>query len=359
MAHLTNVVRRRGRRCALLLLPVASWLGACDTGDVTTRVVTTVFELPVRCAADGTCVTEETNLPVTGERFDVAGVLSSGASQYDPGLYLYAGGFRASGIFYELELDIPAYVGEESREIVASYREYLAGRPFFTSARVGGTIQLVSLSGNDGPYAGVFDLTFIDPGRDAAFETTDDDVRTLRFGSFTLSGHEPENPTRPDYTWGDQVWVDVDADVVIYDPAYDYDPAGCGGDTAEGYGEGSGCEGDTSTDPGGGAGCEGDTTGDVGGGSGCEGDTSGDLGGGEGCSGDTSGDSGGGGGCSGDSGGTSSGCGGSNGGGGCTGDVAGSSATVRAPTRSRPNRYLSASLPLLALLVTRGILRRR
>ncbi|MBI5498842.1 MAG: hypothetical protein HY907_01255 [Deltaproteobacteria bacterium] len=333
----------------LAALPAAG----CDTGDVTSRVVATVYEDAVRCDA-GACVSEASGLPATGERFDVVGVLSGGASQYDPGLYVYAGGFRTGGAFFELEIDLPAYAGEETRDIDASYREYLAGAPVFRSARVGGGISIVSLEGQDGPYAGEFDLLFTDAGTDGTVGTADDRVRSLRIGSFTLSGREPESRPRPEYTWNDRVWVDVDVEVVFDDPAYDYE-TGCDGSTPEGYSEGSGCEGDTSTDPGGGAGCEGDTTGDVGGGSGCSGDTTGDVGGGSGCSGDTGG---GGSGCSGDTGG-GGGCSGGGGGGGCAGDAGPSGSAMRPGSSRRTNRVLSASLPLLALLITRSILRRR
>ncbi|MBI5491073.1 MAG: hypothetical protein HY905_27325 [Deltaproteobacteria bacterium] len=324
--------------CLLLFLLAAG----CDTGDVTSRVVATVYEDAVRCDATA-CVSEASGLPATGERLDVMGVLSGGASQYDPGLYVYAGGFRANGSFFELEIDLPAYAGEEARDIDASYREYLAGAPVFRSERVGGGISIVSLEGQDGPYAGEFDLLFTDPGPDGAVGSVDDRVRSLRIGSFTLSGREPESRPRPEYTWNDRVWVDVDVGVVIDDPAYDYQ-TGCDGSSPEGYSEGSGCEGDTSTDPGGGGGCEGDTTGDVGGGSGCSGDTTGNAGGGSGCSGDTGG---GGGGC------------GGGGGGGCEGDAGPSGTVARGGGARRGNRALSASLPLLALVVTRSILRRR
>jgi len=342
MAHLT-----RPSPLPLVLAALAPCLGSCDNGDVTSRVTANVYERPVRCTADG-CFVEESGEPATGERLDVAGVLSSGASQYEPGLYVYAGGYRASGIFFELEIDLPADLGAEPREIKASYREYLAGHPLFQSSRVGGGISIVSLSGNDGPYAGVFDLLFTDDGPDGAALTPDDRVRSLRLGSFTLSGREPENPERPEYTWPDLVSVDVQTDIVLDDPAYDYD-YGCDGSSPEGYGEGTGCEGDTSTDPGGGAGCEGDTTGDLGGGSGCSGDTTSDPGGGSGCSGDTTGDLGGGSGCSGDA----------PSGGGCSGDAAPAVSSSRATGRHRPNRILSASLPRLALMLTRSILRRR
>jgi hypothetical protein len=341
MAHLT-----RSSRLLFGLAALAPCLGSCANGDMTSRVIANVYERPVRCEA-GACFVEESGEPATGERLDVAGVLSSGASQYDPGLYVYAGGYRASGIFFELEMDVPADVGAATREIRASYREYLAGEPLFMSSRVGGGISVVSLSGQDGPYAAVFDLLFTDFGPDGAALTPDDRVRSLRLGSLTLSGLEPQSPVRPEYTWPDQVWVDVDADVVLDDPAYDYN-YGCDGSSPQGYGEGSGCEGDTSTDPGGGAGCEGDTTGDVGGGSGCSGDTTGDVGGGSGCSGDTTGDTGGGSGCSGDS-----------AGGGCTGDTAPAVSSPLSSNKRRPNRVFSASLPLLALLLTRSILRRR
>ena len=339
----------------LLLAPVLAAAGlACNTSDVTTRVTASLYEQAVRCDGSATCTPDPAGPPVTSERLDVAGILSSGASQYDPGLYLYAGGFRADGAFFELELDVPAYVGEETREVSASYREYFHALPLFQSARVGGEIQIVALAGDSGPYAGIFDLLFTDFGPDGSPGTPDDRVRSLRFGSFTLSGREPENPPRPEYTWGDRVLVDVDADVVIDDPAYDYTTDGCDGNVPEGYGEGTGCEGDTSTDPGGGSGCEGDTSTDPGGGAGCEGDTSGDLGGG-GCSGDTGG---GGAGCSGDTGG-GSGCSSAGSSSGCDAAAGPSGTALRQNPGRRPNRIFSASLPLLALFVTRQILRRR
>jgi hypothetical protein len=338
------------------LVPVLAAAGlACNSSDVTTRVTASLYEQAVRCEPTSTCTPDPAGPPVTGERIDVAGILSSGASQFDPGLYVYAGGFRASGAFFELELDLPAYVGEETRELSASYREYFHALPIFQSARVGGEIQIVALAGQDGPYAGIFDLQFTDFGPDDAPGTPDDRVRSLRFGSFTLSGREPENPPRPEYTWGDRVVIGVDTEVVIDDPAYDYETDGCDGSVPEGYNEGTGCEGDTSTDPGGGAGCQGDTTGDVGGGAGCEGDTSGDVGGGAGCEGDTGG---GGSGCSGDTGG-GSGCSGSGSSGGCDAAAGPSSAALRRSPGRRSSRIFSASLPLLALLVTRRILRRR
>lgn len=316
----------------------------CDAGDATSRVVFTVYDQDVRCEATGACVVEASGLPATGERLDVAGVTSSGASRHDPGLYLYAGGFRANGAFFELELDVPAYLGAEVRDLSASYREYVGGAPLFQSDAVGGEIQLVPLAGDGGPYAGIFDLRFLDDGRDGLRNTGDEVIRTLRFGSFTLSGREPERPTRPIEVREDDVYVDVQVDIDLeLDPAWSYQSDGCDDSTPEGYGEGSGCEGDTSTDPGGGAGCEGDTTGDVGGGSGCDGDTSGDTGGG--------------GGCEGDAGGGSSFCGGSSGG-GCEGDSLASSSSARGRPR-RPNRIFSAGLPFLALLVTRFVLRRR
>ncbi len=339
-----------------LICVVAAAGLACNTSDVTTRVTATVFDQPVRCDASATCTPEPAAPPATSERLDVAGILSSGASRYDPGLYVYAGGFRADGAFFELELDVPAYVGEEIRDVSASYREYFHASPIFLSAKAGGEIRIVALAGQDGPYAGIFDLLFTDYGPDGVVGTPDDRVRSLRLGSFTLSGKEPENPPRPEYTWGDHVEVNVDTDVVIDDPAYDYETDGCDGSVPEGYDEGTGCEGDTSTDPGGGAGCEGDTTGDVGGGSGCEGDTSGDVGGGAGCEGDTGG---GGGGCSGDTGGGGSGCSGSGSSGGCDGAAGPSGSALRPGHGRRPNRIFSASLPLLALFVTRRVLRRR
>lgn len=317
----------------------------CDSGDATSRVVATVFDQDVRCEND-VCLVVASGLPATGERIDVAGVTSSGASRHDPGLYLYAGGFRANGAFFELELDVPAYLGAEVRNLSASYREYVGGAPFFDSDVVGGEIQLVPLAGEGGPYAGVFDLRFLDYGRDDRQGTGDEMIRTLRFGSFTLSGREPERPTRPIEVRPEDVYVDVQVDIDLdLDPAYDYYADGCDDSTPEGYGEGSGCEGDTSTDPGGGAGCEGDTTGDVGSGSGCEGDTSGDVGSGGGCEGDTGG-------------GGSSFCGGSSGG-GCEGDTVASASGARARPRHRPNRVFSAGLPFLALLATRFVLRRR
>jgi hypothetical protein len=301
----------------------------CDSGDVTSRVVATVYETVVPC--DGTaCIADASGLPATGERFDVVGVLSGGASRFDPGLYVYAGGFRTGGVFFELEIDLPAWPGAETRDIDASYREYLAGAPVFRSVLVGGAIAIVSLDGDQGAYAGEFDLVFTDPGGDGAVGTADDEVRSLRLGSFTLSGREPQSRPRPEYTWNDRVWVDVEVDVVIDDPAYEYD-TGCDGSAPEGYSEGAGCEGDTSTDPGGGAGCTGDTTGDGGGGRGCSGDTGG---GGSGCSGDT-------------------------GGGGCAGGASPAATSAGRATPRRPNRVLSASFPLLALLLTRAILRRR
>jgi hypothetical protein len=347
-------ITRHGRRrtgtaaASLVALAAAAALAAgCDAGDATSRIVATVFDQTVRCEAVDTCVVDSTGEPATGERFDVGGVTSSGASRYDPGLYLYAGGFRASGVFFELELDVPAYLGAEVRDLSASYREYAGGLPLFASDAVGGEIQLVPLAGEDGPYAGIFDLRFIDYGRDDLRNTGDEIIRTLRFGSFTLSGREPERPTRPIEVREEDVYVDVQVDIDIeLDPAYDYYSDGCDDSTPEGYDEGSGCQGDTSTDPGGGAGCEGDTTGDVGGGEGCEGDTSSDFDGGGGCEGDTGGGSG------------SSFCGGSSGG-GCEGDSLASGSSARARPPRRPNRFFSAGLPLLALLVTRFVLRRR
>lgn len=318
----------------------------CDGGDATSRVVATVFDQTVLCEAADRCIVESSGEPATGERFDVAGVTSSGASRHDPGLYLYAGGFRANGVFFELELDVPAYLGAEVRDLSASYREYVGGAPLFGSDSVGGEIQLVPLSGEDGPYAGIFDLRFLDYGRDDLRNTGDELVRTLRFGSFTLSGREPERPTRPIEVREEEVYVDVQVQIDIeLDPAYDYYSDGCDDSTPEGYNEGIGCEGDTSTDPGGGAGCEGDTVGDVGGGDGCEGDTSSDFDGGGGCEGDTGGSG-------------SSFCGGSSGG-GCEGDSLASGASARARPRHRTNRIFSAGLPFLALLVTRFVLRRR
>jgi len=328
------------RAAACLLLA-----SGCESGDATSRVVFTVYDQDVRCETAGGCVVEASGLPATGERLDVAGVTSPGASRHDPGLYLYAGGFRANGAFFELELDVPAYLGAEVRDLSASYREYVGGAPLFQSDAVGGEIQLVPLAGDGGPYAGSFDLRFLDDGRDGLRNTGDEVLRTLRFGSFTLSGREPERPTRPIAVREEDVYVDVQVRIDIeLDPAWTYDADGCDDSTPEGYGEGSGCEGDTSTDPGGGAGCEGDTTGDVGGGSGCEGDASGDTGGGSGCEGDAGG-------------GGSGFCGGSSGG-GCQGDSPVSAAGPRARPR-RPNRIFSAGLPFLALLATRFILRRR
>jgi hypothetical protein len=346
VAHLTRALAPPA--CALLL-------AACQTGDVTSRVVTVVFDQAVVCEAADRCVSPWSGAPVTGERYDVVGIVSSGASRYDPGLYAYAGGFRRSGVFFELELDVPAQIGAEVRELAASYREYAGGSPLFASWRATGSLQTVPLAGSGGPYAGAFDLAFTDPGPDGALGTDDDRVRMLRYGWFTLTGIEPESPERPFEVRDDGVWVDVGVDVYYDDPAWDYSNDGCGGDTTEGYEEGSGCEGDTSTDPGGGEGCEGDTSTDPGGGGGCEGDTGSDYGGGGGCEGDT-GSGAGGGGCGGDAGGGAGGCGGSGGGGGCAGDA---TAQTQARRRTRPARVLNASLPLLALLLACAVLRRR
>jgi hypothetical protein len=351
----TTIAKRvTGRRRPAIRSALAGWcvmlaatglLAGCDSGDATSRVVATVFDQSVQCETADTCVVASSGEPATGERFDVAGVTSSGASRYDPGLYLYAGGFRANGVFFELELDVPAYLGAEVRDLSASYREYAGGDPLFASDAVGGEIQLVPLSGEDGPFAGIFDLRFIDYGRDDLRGTGDELVRTLRFGSFTLSGREPERPTRPIEVRPDDVYVDVQVDIYIEDPAFDYYSDGCDDSTPEGYNEGTGCEGDTSTDPGGGAGCEGDTVGDVGGGSGCEGDTPSDFDGGGGCAGDT--------------GGGGEGCSSSPGSGGCEGDTFGTGSSARARPKGRTNRFFSAGLPLLALLLTRFVLRRR
>jgi hypothetical protein len=313
-----------------LLLGVLPLL-SCNSGDATNRVVALLFDQPVTCDTSERCVSAASGLPVTGERIDVMKVLSSGASTFDPGLYLYVGGHRQGGVFFELELDIVLELGADMREIPGSYREYVAGAPYFVSDRMTGDVGFAPDPSGDGTRAGVFDLQFTDHGADDLPGTPDDRVRALRFGWFSLSGREPTVPERPETLRYDGVWVDVHED-----PGYDVylDAEGCDSTTHDTYGETSGCEGDTTSDSSGGDGCAGDSTG--GGGGDCAGDSSS---GGGGCAGDT----GGGGGCGGGS-------------GGCVGDAAGSPGSA---SRRRPNRVLRAMLPLFALLTTRALLRRR
>jgi hypothetical protein len=175
----------------------------------------------------------------------------------------------------EIELDFPTDVMGEA-PLVATMREYEAGQLVFESDEARGVIQVAPPSDpGDIPLAGGFNIKFTD--------SVTDQVREIRNGQFEVAAPAPA-AEYSDAPYAESTWDDPDFGIVIdiwvvvtdeTDPVYeepadpadwsDYDSGGCEGDTYDSddsyyHDESSGCEsGDwdtTDTDSGG---CEGDT----------------------------------------------------------------------------------------------------
>jgi hypothetical protein len=270
-----------------------------------------VYDEPVVCDADvGSCTTAggETAAPISSR---TEAFISSRASRYAPGLYLYFDLPRPGGRFALVELDFPTSAGVSNGPRL-TYREYEDSRLVFRSSRATGRIEAPAAgsAAGCGCQDGRLELVFTDAGFDGALDTADDDVRRLshaRFGRgeggafcraakllpVTRQPGELEVVALSDcpvsYTGnssgsnggggGDS--YEASGGCYVEDDEYHEDDSGCGGDDGydDGYDSDGGCEGDTSggddyyTDDG----CGGDTGGDSydsydGG---CEGDTSG------------------------------------------------------------------------------------
>ena len=290
------------RRSSVPVAVAAIALLSCTEPGPEVQVELLLYDQPVSCdAVLGSCL-DPAGRAVSFENHRVVGYMSRAASQYGKGgLYLHFELSRATGAVAVVDLDVPAGTAAGSPALAPRliYKEFKDGARVFDGQAAWGAVE-VPMDPTCTCQDGRLELVFQDLGPDGKAGTSDDQVRRLSMGRFSL----PEScrnlklleiaPERgvminglygcpsiqgsappPAYEGHGDNYEDDYYSACAPPPDEEWEDGGCEGDTDDGgWDSGEGCGGDTDTgssDDWSGEGCEGDSV-DSSQSSSCEGD---------------------------------------------------------------------------------------